>query len=609
MTAHATTKYSDLLADWLVALGYTHCFFVAGGNIMHLLESVSHRVTCIPVVHEVAAGIAAEYFNEVNLGHKAFALVTAGPGLTNIVTAIAGAYLESRELLVIGGQVKVPDLARGTSGQTPVRQRGIQEINGVAIAAPITEKSTLLDNIVDQPTFSRLTRSGEHGRKGPVFLEIPLDIQGAQVDPAELTLPVPDCAPVFPAIPAETSQNIVAQLKAASRPVILLGAGIDRSTTESVLANDKLDHLNIPIMLTWNAMDRIPAAHPLYFGRPNTWGMRYANILLQQADLVLALGTRLSLQQTGFNWQQFIPVGNIIHVDCDPTELTKGHPQVANAICADANTILKTIVSADLGDHAAWLNFCGSVKTALPLVEPVNHTGTGYLSPYVFAEKLSTLATEQDIVIPCSSGSAFTVMMQTFAQKQGQRIVTNKGLASMGYGLSGAIGAAFAAGGGKGKSGRRTILVEGDGGFTQNLQELGTVHAQQLNLKIFLFDDNGYASIRMTQKNYFGGRYIGCDSETGLGIPNWDLLFPAYSIPVMRLAPGFEQTAEFLAAFNSPDAHAFLVQIDPTQTYFPKISSRVTESGSMESNPLHRMTPDLDPETAAGVFRYLPPTA
>ena len=245
MTAHATTKYSDLLADWLVALGYTHCFFVAGGNIMHLLESVSHRVTCIPVVHEVAAGIAAEYFNEVNLGHKAFALVTAGPGLTNIVTAIAGAYLESRELLVIGGQVKVPDLARGTSGQTPVRQRGIQEINGVAIAAPITEKSTLLDTIVDQPTFSRLTRSGEHGRKGPVFLEIPLDIQGAQVDPAELTLPVPDCAPVFPAIPAETSQNIVAQLKAASRPVILLGAGIDRSTTESVLANDKIGRAHV----------------------------------------------------------------------------------------------------------------------------------------------------------------------------------------------------------------------------------------------------------------------------------------------------------------------------------------------------------------------------
>jgi len=191
-------------------------------------------------------------------------------------------------------------------------------------------------------------------------------------------------------------------------------------------------------------------------------------------------------------------------------------------------------------------------------------------------------------------------MMQTFAQKLGQRIVTNKGLASMGYGLSGAIGASLAG------SPRRTVLVEGDGGFTQNLQELGTVHANALNLKIFLFDDNGYASIRMTQRNYFGGRYVGCDLATGLGIPNWELLFAAYAIPVMRLVPGFESDPAFLAAFNRPGPHAFLVHIDPNQTYFPKITSRITASGSMESNPLHRMTPGLDPAIAARVFRYIP---
>jgi acetolactate synthase-1/2/3 large subunit len=213
---------------------------------------------------------------------------------------------------------------------------------------------------------------------------------------------------------------------------------------------------------------------------------------------------------------------------------------------------------------------------------------------------LSNLATADDLVIPCSSGSAFTVMMQTFRGKLGQRTVTNKGLASMGYGLSGAIGAAFAG------AGRRTILVEGDGGFTQNLQELGTVTANKLNLKIFLFDDDGYASIRMTQKNYFGGRYVGCDLATGLGIPNWQLLFQAYSVPVMRLGPGFDVDPAFLEAFNRAGAAAFLVHIDPNQTYFPKISSRVTSSGSMESNPLHRMTPDLDDATSAKVFRFLP---
>jgi acetolactate synthase-1/2/3 large subunit len=600
MTTNPTTKYSDLLADWLVSLGYTHCFFVAGGNIMHLLESCSHRLTCIPVVHEVAAGIAAEYFNELHLGHKAFALVTAGPGLTNIVTAIAGAYLESRELLVIGGQVKVLDLSRGLPGQSKVRQRGIQEIDGTAIASPITEKSLLMDAIVDRPTFARMIRSGENGRKAPVFLEIPLDIQGSQVDPAKLNSLTPNFTPTFQPIPTEVLTDITTRLKSAKRPVILLGAGIDRATTEVLLANETLASLNIPIMATWNAMDRIPADHPLYFGRPNTWGQRYSNILLQQADLLLALGTRLSLQQSGFNWQQFIPVGKIIHVDCDPAELTKGHPKVATSICADANEVLRAITAANLGDHAEWLNFCREVKSTLPLVEPVNNTDPSFLSPYVFVEKLSALATAEDVVIPCSSGSAYTVMMQTFAQKRGQLIINNKGLASMGYGLSGAIGAAISA------SPRRTILTEGDGGFTQNLQELGTVSVNRLNLKIFIFDDNGYASIRMTQKNYFGGRYVGCDTSTGLGIPIWSKLFEAYTIPMQEIRPGFEQTAVFLEAFNAPGPAAFIVKIDPEQTYFPKISSRVTASGSMESNPLHLMTPDLDAATAAKVFRYLP---
>ena len=585
-------KYSDVLAEWLVELGYTHCFFVAGGNIMHLLESCSRRLTCVPVVHEVAAGIAAEYFNEVGLGAKAFAMVTAGPGLTNIVTAMAGAYLESRELLVIGGQVKVPDLARGK-----VRQRGIQEIDGVAIARPVSERSELIESVIDPAEFARLTQSGVHGRKGPVFLEIPLDVQGAQVDEVEVSGPVAAFEPDFHDVDADSIAELAGRVRAARRPVLLLGAGIDRKASDAL--QEQLAAAGVPVMLTWNAADRLGADHALYFGRPNTWGMRYSNILLQQADLLIALGTRLSLQQSGFNWQQFVPAGEIVQVDCDPAELSKGHPRIALGVCGDANAILRALLSQPLGDHTEWVSFCREVKSVLPLVEPVNETGEGYLSPYVFAEKLSALANSADLVIPCSSGSAFTVMMQTFAQKNGQRIVTNKGLASMGYGLSGAIGAAFAGGG------RRTILVEGDGGFTQNLQELGTVAANKLNLKIFIFDDNGYASIRMTQRNYFGGRYVGCDTETGLGIPNWEKLFDAYSIPAMRVGPGFEEDPTFLAAFEGVGAYGFLVHIDPTQTYFPKISSRVTESGSMESNPLHRMTPDLDAAVSERVFRYM----
>lgn len=593
-------KYSDQLAIWLSELGYTHCFFVAGGNVMHLLESCSHKFVCIPVVHEVAAGIAVEYFNEVSTTGRAFALITAGPGLTNIVTAMAGAYLESRELLVIGGQVKVTDLARGQ-----VRQRGIQEIDGVSIAKSLTVTSNLIDKVVDRREFSHLAESGSHGRKGPVFLEIPLDIQGAVTDPDVLNAtPLYSANAPFPAISDVVLRDIIDRLRNAKRPVLLLGGGIDRETSERVL--DRLVDAGIPVMVTWNGIDRVPEDHPLFFGRPNTWGQRAANILMQQSDLLVALGTRLGLQQTGFNWQQFIPVGKVIQVECDPAELGKGHPHVDLPVCGDANRVLEFIAAQDgYSSYSEWVSFCRSVRSAIPLNDPANHTGEGFISPYDFCLKLSVLCTAQDVVIPCSSGSANTVMMQAFEVKRGQRVFNDKGLASMGYGLSGAIGAAFAVTAGRTPA-SRTVLVEGDGGFIQNLQELGTVAVNKLNLKIFIFDDNGYASIRMTQKNYFGGSYIGCDTSTGLGIPRWEPLFAAYDIPVRRLQPGFQDDPQFIEAFHAPGPAAFLVHIDPEQTYFPKISSRVTASGSMESNPLHLMTPDLDEATAVSVFRYLP---
>jgi acetolactate synthase I/II/III large subunit len=587
-------KYSDQLAIWLSELGYTHCFFVAGGNIMHLLESCSHKFVCVPVVHEFAAGIAAEYFNEVSTTGRAFALVTAGPGLTNIVTALAGAYLESRELLVIGGQVKVSDLARGQ-----VRQRGIQEIDGVSIARPVAVTSAIVDRTIDRAAFTGLAESGSHGRKGPVFLEIPLDIQGAKIGEPESDA-CSGCAPdrAFEAIPESVLKDIESRLRHAKRPVLLLGGGIDRATSERVL--DALAHAGIPVMVTWNGIDRVAEDYPLFFGRPNTWGQRAANILMQQSDLLIALGTRLGLQQTGFNWQQFIPLGQVIQVECDRRELEKGHPRVDLPVCGDANQVLEFLSKkTDLPSYEEWVAFCRKVRSLISLNDSANQTGEGFVSPYEFCLKLSCLCNGSDVVIPCSSGSANTVMMQSFCVTRGQRVFNDKGLASMGYGLSGAIGAAFAA------NGRRTILGEGDGGFIQNLQELGTVSVNRLNLKIFIFDDNGYASIRMTQKNYFGGKYIGCDTATGLGIPKWESLFAAYDIPLQTLGPGFDQEPAFLDALNSPGPSAFLVKIDPQQTYFPKISSRVTASGGMESNPLHLMSPDLDETTAGEVFRYL----
>ncbi len=576
-------KYSDLLAIWLKDMGYTHCFYVAGGNIMHLLASCNSHFKMVAVIHEVAAGIATEYFNESNPSHKAFALVTAGPGLTNLVTAFAGAFLESRELLVLGGQVKTTDLSRGC-----LRQRGIQEIDGVSIVKTVTKISMLIDEPLTKEKFEELVVTGATGRKGPIFLEIPLDIQGRTIvfPSASERSTLEECSITI------ADQTVVVEIankiKKSIKPVILMGGGISRLTAQ--LMHDRFSSMGIPVMTTWNGADRLECSHPNYFGRPNTWGQRYSNILIQQCDLLIALGTRLGMQQTGFNWKQFIPYGEIIQVDCDKAELEKGHPNIHWGICADANSLLVDLSDHSLGQHEAWLSHCRRVKEELPIIEK-NQTRDGYISPYHFVEKLSELCKKDDVLIPCSSGGAFTVMMQVFAQKIGQKIVTNKGLASMGYGLSGSIGASLA----NPKS--RTILVEGDGGFAQNLQELGTVSINHLNLKMFIFDDSGYASIRMTQKNYFGGGYIGCDIESGLGLPDWEKLLTAYSIPVMRISAGYENDDKFVELFDSKGPAAFIVTIDPEQTYFPKISSRITESGTMESNPLHIMTPDLSSET------------
>jgi acetolactate synthase-1/2/3 large subunit len=270
------------------------------------------------------------------------------------------------------------------------------------------------------------------------------------------------------------------------------------------------------------------------------------------------------------------------------------------AIIADANQFLTDLLKHSLGTHPEWLTFCAKAKAALPLSESCNTTPEGFLNPFDMVAELSSLCGARDQIIPCSSGGAFTVMMQGFDLRQGQTMITDKGLASMGYGLSGAIGAATAA------PENRTVLVEGDGGFTQNLQELATVTVQQLNLKIFLFCNEGYASIRMTQKNYFGGSYIGCDVSSGLGFPDWRLLCDAYGISSMSLAPGWSQAQEFLQLWHSKVPAVFLVPIHPEQTYFPKISSRISANGGMESNPLHLMTPDLPPDLAKDLLSHLP---
>jgi acetolactate synthase-1/2/3 large subunit len=295
-------KYSDQICIWLKELGYTHCFFVAGGNIMHILESVSKHFVCVPVIHEVTAGIAVEYFNESNLTSedKAFALVTAGPGLTNILTALAGAFLESRELLVIGGQVKSSDLKN-----PHLRQLGIQEIDGISIAKNFCVETLQITNPVGKSNFIDPIISGYTARKGPVFIEFCLDAQAAVLTDKSIDNQLTgrkrlDNAPV-------NFTGIYEQIQNSKRPVLLIGGGVDRKTTQ--LLENEFKNFPFPVMTTWNATDRISSKAKSYMGRPNTWGQRYSNVLIQQSDLLIAVGTRLGFQQNGFNLMEFIPVG------------------------------------------------------------------------------------------------------------------------------------------------------------------------------------------------------------------------------------------------------------------------------------------------------------
>ncbi len=585
-------KYAEVFADWLVDLGYTHCFFVAGGNIMHLLDGVRTRMTCVPTVHEVAAGLAAEAFNATSDEGRAFALVTAGPGLTNITTAMASAYLDRRELLVIGGQVKSSDLATDD-----LRQRGIQEIDGVALSAPMCVATLRVEQPVDRATIEQVIAAGAGSDAGPVFIEMCLDAQGAPVMPSDFVAGEPVGGEAFGDVDGAVA-DIVARLVQAERPVILIGGAVDRATAYACLS--QLETLGVPVMTTWTGIDRVPSDCIVYAGRPDTWGQRAPNLVVAQADLVVVIGARLGLQETGFNWQEFGRGGDVVQVYPDAAELRKGHPTTAGAHCADASAVLRGVC-----DRAAWTDALGwpayvqRVRELLPVIDPENSTNAGFACPYRFAEGLSDRATSDDAIVICSSGGANSVPMQVFQVKHGQSVMVDSGLASMGVGLGHAIGAAF------GNPGHRVLHIEGDGGFCQNLQELAIVDVNRLPIKMIIWANDGYGSIRTTQRNYFGGAYLGCDTDTGLGFPHWEKLFDAFHIPVTVLGErGLDDPAAD-AGLESNGPHAFIVPIDPEQSYWPKITSRVTETGSMESNPLYRMSPDIPEDIAGEVTKYL----
>lgn len=592
-------KYSDYFMQELFEIGYTTCFYVGGGNSMHLLESASKFFECVPVVHEVSAAIATEYFNQsANGAEKAFALVTAGPGLTNLVTGVAGAWLDSRELLVVGGQAKSTNLAKGT-----VRQVGHQEVDGVGIVAPISKQAVTIETPISGQKIKEIISKSWMGRPGPVFVEVCLDVSAVQIDPVAIgkSIEFLEESSLVSKV-SEWRSQLESLLRAAERPLVLLGGGVSKSEALNFIS--MIQDSGLPIACTWTGASNCGFDYPHFAGRPNTYGMRWSNIILQQSDLLIAVGTSLGFQQTGFNIEEFLPMGKLIHVDIDVNELKKENPKDRVRILENSGDflrILAQITNQNAPISPDWLGFIQEIKKHVPVLESTQVTEQPSISPHSVMQKVSNLAEENDAIVAASSGGTFTAVMQVFQNKTKQLLIGNKGLASMGYGLAGAIGIAI----NRKKLGSKCVLFEGDGGFAQNLQELGTVVANDLNLKIFITCNDGYASIRTSQMSYFGGHYLGCDTKTGLVLPEWGKIMEAYGLAFMMVTSESIESKEFLSLWESSHPSVFLIQSDPNQTYLPKILSKVRLDGSMTSAPLHDMFPSLTEDVANIVFRFL----
>jgi acetolactate synthase-1/2/3 large subunit len=590
----AQKKYSDLFMDWLREAGYTHCFYVPGGNSMHLLESASHRFKCVSFLHEISACIATDYFNEISdKNYKAFLLVTAGPGLTNAMTGIVGAWTESRELLIIGGQAKSTELSKGR-----LRQIGFQEIDGVTICKSVSKKALRGDKQISKSQLFDLINLSKTPRKGPVFIELCIDIsfqnREEKLDDSVKYLPTQLTKPRSFKKASSTIANLLLE---SERPLFLLGGGIDRSTNLQFIFD-----LGIPVATTFNGSDRANSNYEYYCGRPNWYGSRWSNLIIQQADLIIALGTRLGINQTGYNHSEFAPVAKVIQIEIDKKEKLKNFPQVEKFFPLDCNGLLVQL-SIDLdrnikSKYKECKRYIVKVREELNYPEIQKDRKSKYLNSNKFIFDLMKITKGNEIIIPCSSGiAAYESAMRIISNKGEQLMVTSHSLASMGYGLAGGIGASLA------YPERKTIVFEGDGGFAQNLQELGTVAYNNLNVKIFIFDNGGYQSIKLNQTSSFDGEFIGCNRDTGILLPNWIEICKSFGLKYLELDSKSAFSKEFYKLYNSTFPAIFIVKIDPNQNYWPRIVSKRISVNEVVSEPLHRMYPPLDSKQ---IKKYLP---
>ena len=581
-------KLSDYVWDRIATEGVEDVFMLPGGGCMHLVDSLGRhpKLKFICNLHEQGTAVAVDAYAQIR-GFGA-GLVTTGPGGTNALTGVAAAWLDSTPCLFLSGQVKRADLKRDSG----VRQRGFQEIDIVAMARPITKYAvTVEDPASIRYHLDRAIHLARTGRPGPVWIDIPLDVQAAEIEPKALAGWVPE--PDHGVDLSEAVRKTLDLLDRAERPAILAGNGVRHAGAIPELMA-LAERLNLPLLTTWKAADFLPEDHPNAVGRPGSIGQRAANFTQQNADWLLVVGARLDLGQIAYMQEYFARGARKIVVDIDPAELAKLDMGIDVALQADAGDFLRTLLveakAHPQPSRSAWWDRIREWRHRYPVVQPPYWDAKGHVDAYVLMDVLSDLLRENDVLAPGSSGQCSELTCQALRLPKGVRMINSQGLGPMGFGIPAALGACVASGG------HRTICVDGDGGFQMNTQELEVIRRLDLPVKFFVLNNQGYGSIRNSQRNYFQGRLVASDASSGLTLPSSLAVAKAFGIPTARLDSHErirEKVAELLAA---PGPLVCEVKLHPDQPTLPRVTSYQRPDGSMATMPMEDLFPLLDRE-------------
>jgi acetolactate synthase-1/2/3 large subunit len=575
-------KLSDYVINRLEE--YTkHIFLISGGGCIHLVDSLSKsKIKLIPNLHEQASSICAESYSQYtnNIG---VALVTTGPGSTNALTGIASAWLDSIPVLLLTGQVQNKDRV----GDRKVRQFGFQEVDTVSIYNPVTKYAvTVTDPTTIRYHLEKALWLAKTGRPGPVLIDIPLDIQAAQIDEELLIGFTPE--PV--SYPLDNISEIANLLNKAKRPIVLVGNGVRLSGAVDEFMKF-IAKTNIPVLTTWKALDLLEETHPQYVGRPGGVGQRGANFNQQNSDFILVIGARLDHGQLAYQPQYFAREAIRCIVDIDENEINKLGIHVHYPMAIDAKVFLTELNKhIQTNQSSAWLKTCKDLYEKYPVIlDEYLDEDKPHVNNYAFIKHLSDLLPEDSLLVPGSSGACSEVTMQAFQTKKYTRIYNSEGLGSMGFGIPSAIAAAIA-------SGKETICIDGDGGFFMNIQELELVFRYQLPIKFFVLNNDGYGSIKTTQNTHFGGNLVVSDPTSGLTLPSIQLNAAAYKIPYTKIENQNNLKKDLIQVLSHPGPIICELMVDQNHKTFPKASVYKKPDGSFAARPMEDLSPFLSRE-------------